>query len=423
MTIQRRWIAATAVLIAVLGPSRPAAAADASTPAPSVEERLLKLEAAIKPPESEKPWFEKISLRGYTQLRYNRLLESNENLKCDQCDKSLGSNGGLFLRRARLVFSGDVHPRVAIYLQPDFASDASATGLHFGQLRDAYFDLAVDPSKEHRFRVGQSKIPFGFENLQSSQNRLALDRNDALNSGMANERDLAVLFYWAPADVRKRFSGLVSSGLKGSGDYGVLGLGVFSGQTANRPEANDSLHMVARLAYPYRTEGGQFIEAGVQGYTGRYVVASTQRSGATVGGPFEFRDRRLAASLVVYPQPLGFQAEYNLGEGPEYDGPTRSIQRKNLQGGYAQAMYMARVKGHVLIPFARGQYYRGGKKHETDARRYLVRQVEGGVEWQPHKNLELVAEYSLEDRAYEDNATRGNRQKGGRLRLQIQINY
>jgi phosphate-selective porin len=36
-------------------------------------------------------------------------------------------------------------------------------------------------TKKFRLRVGQSKVPFGFENLQSSQNRLTLDRNDALN--------------------------------------------------------------------------------------------------------------------------------------------------------------------------------------------------------------------------------------------------
>jgi hypothetical protein len=54
--------------------------------------------------------------------------------------------------------------------------------------------LSFDTKKEFRVRVGQSKVPF-FENLQSSQNRLTLDRNDALNSAVANERDLA-FFYW-----------------------------------------------------------------------------------------------------------------------------------------------------------------------------------------------------------------------------------
>jgi len=387
------------------------------------EERLLKLEAAATPPPAEKPWFEKISLRGYVQLRYNRLLENNENLRCEQCDKSLGANNQFFLRRARLVISGDVHERVYFYMQPDFATDASATAQHFAQLRDLYADIALDPAKEFRFRVGQSKIPYGFENLQSSQNRLSLDRNDALNSAVANERDLGVFFYWAPEEIRKRLSALVSSGLKGSGDYGVLGLGVYNGQTPNKPEANDSVHAVARLAYPFRTEGGQFIEAGIQGYVGRYVVATSQRTSAAVLGDAEQHDRRAAASFVVYPQPFGFQAEYNFGVGPEYDPVRRRVEKKHLRGGYAQVMYMFRKSGHIVTPFVRGQYYEGGKKHETDARRYLTRQVEGGVEWQVNKNLELTAAYSREDRAYQDDASRGNRQKGGRVRFQLQVNY
>jgi hypothetical protein len=56
--------------------------------------------------------------------------------------------------------------------------------------------LSFDAKKEFRVRVGQSKVPYGFENL-SSQNRLTLDRNDALNSAVANERDLGAFFYWA----------------------------------------------------------------------------------------------------------------------------------------------------------------------------------------------------------------------------------
>ncbi len=353
------------------------------------------------------------------QLRYNRLLETNGELKCDQCDKSLGTNGGFFARRARLVLSGDIHERVYLYIQPDFATDASATSLHFTQLRDLYADLALDEAKEFRVRVGQSKVPYGFENLQSSQNRLALDRADPLNSAVSNERDIGAFVYWAPAPIRKRFSSLVSSGLKGTGDYGVVGVGVYNGQTANKPEANDSQHVVARITYPFQLAGGQFIETSVQGYAGRY--SPTRNAG--VGGPGEFVDRRAAVSLAVYPQPFGFQAEYNAGEGPEYEATTRRIQLKRLEGGYAQVMYMAKIGAHTLTPFVRGQYYQGGKKHDTDARRYLVRQVEGGAEWQPNKAFELVVLYSLEDRAYEDNTTRGNRQKGGRMRVQAQINF
>ena len=143
----------------------------------------------------KKEWFKSFSIRVYVQARYNRLLETYSNLKCEQCDRSWGENGGFFLRRARIIFSGDVHSRAYMYIQMDLANTISGTNnTHFLQIRDAYFDISADKKKEFRFRIGQSKVPYGFENLQSSQNRLTLDRVDALNSAVANERVLGVLF-------------------------------------------------------------------------------------------------------------------------------------------------------------------------------------------------------------------------------------
>ena len=94
-------------------------------------------------------------------------------------------------------------------------------------LRDAYADIFLTENKEWRIRAGQSKIPFGFDTMQSSQNRLAFDRNDATFSAVPNERNLGVYLYYAPTVVRERFRRLVESGLKGSGDYGMLGIGVY----------------------------------------------------------------------------------------------------------------------------------------------------------------------------------------------------
>ncbi|MDQ4141445.1 MAG: OprO/OprP family phosphate-selective porin, partial [Bacteroidota bacterium] len=217
----------------------------------------------VKPTEGTKThWYDKISLRGYVQIRYNRLLESNPNLKSSH-DASIGANGGFLIRRARMVFSGNVHERVYFYIQPDLASTpAGSSTIHFAQIRDAYFDLSLDKKKEYRLRIGQSKIPYGFENMQSSQNRITLDRNDALNTAVPNERDLGVIFYWAPDKIRKRFSELANTSLKGSGDYGVFGIGIYNGQIANRPEANNNLHVVARVSYPIALPNGQIIEPG-----------------------------------------------------------------------------------------------------------------------------------------------------------------
>ncbi len=391
-----------------------------STTTESTKEKSL---TAIPADAEKKPWYESISLRGYTQVRYNRFLETNPDLNCEQCDKSWGKNGGLFIRRIRLIFYGNVHERVYVYIQPDFASSASASALHFGQIRDAYFDVSLDKKKEFRLRFGQSKVPFGFENMQSSQNRLTLDRNDPLNSAVSNERDLGVFFYWAPKKIRKRFSELVSTGLKGSGDYGVFAFGAYNGQTANKPEANNSQHYVARLTYPFMFKNGQILEAGIQGYTGNYVITSKTNNVKTINSKAEYLDQRAAASIILYPQPFGFQAEYNIGTGPEYNADSNKIEQKGLYGGYAMVNYMIKMKNQFLFPFVKYQMYEGGKKHELDARSYSVSELEIGFEWQPVKNFEFVAMYTISDRRFEDAILKDNRQKGNLLRLQVQLNF
>ena len=371
----------------------------------------------------KKQWFESFSIRGYTQVRYNRLLETNSKLKNEQGDRSWGENGGFFIRRMRIIFSGQINERVYYYVQPDFASSASSTGLHFGQLRDAYFDVGIDAKNEFRFRIGQSKIPYGFENMQSSQNRLPLDRNDALNSAVTNERDLGVFFYWAPANVRKLYASLISDGLKGSGDYGVFGFGAFNGQTANKPEQNNEPHIVARLTYPLQIKN-QIVEMGIQGYTGNYVITTDQLSaGVKTNTNKSYLDQRIAATFILYPKPFGIQAEYNIGKGPEFNKVTDSIEVRNLHGGYITASYKKDFGQQTIIPFSRYHYYHGGKKHELDARSYHVSEFEIGVDWQPNKNFELVAMYTISERRFEDFRLQNNFQTGNLLRLQAQLNF
>lgn len=375
------------------------------------------------PRNSAPKWYENIRVRGYMQTRYNRLLETNSKLGCEQCDKSWGDDGGLFIRRARVVLYGQISKRVYFYLQPDLAGSINSQSLNMTQLRDAYFDIGVDEKNEFRFRIGQSKIPYGFENLQSSQNRLPLDRNDAINSAFSNERDLGVFFYWAPETKRNLFSSLVRNGLKGSGDYGVFAFGVFNGQTANKPDQNNKLHVVSRISYPFKV-GNQIIEPGIQAYTGKYVVTPDQTSaGVKYNADRNYTDQRVAASFVVYPRPLGIQAEYNVGRGPRFNPTTDSIETRSLNGGYVTVSYLIRNKQQVLIPFIRGQYYNGGKKHEQDARSWKVREWEVGIEWQPMKELEFVAMYTISSRRYEDFSLQNNLQRGNLLRLQAQINF
>lgn len=370
-----------------------------------------------------KKWYESFSIRGYVQVRYNRLLETNPKLKCEQCDRSIGDGGGFIIRRGRIILSGQIGKNVYFYIQPDFGSSTGTTQNIF-QLRDAYFDVGFDKKNEFRLRIGQSKVPFGFENMQSSQNRLPLDRAEGLNSAVSNERDLGAFFYWAPKSRRDMFASFISDNIKGSGDYGVFGFGLYNGQTANRAEQNKNLHAVARLSYPFAI-GKQVIEPGIQGYAGKYVLPADLRStGVKAANNFEFDDKRIATSLILYPKPIGIQFEYNWGKGPQYNPLKDSIETRNLSGGYLTLTYKKSLKnGMVLFPFSRIQKYQGGKKHELDARSYDVKEIETGVEWQVNKYFEFTTSYVLSERRFEDSKSRNNLQKGNFLRLQAQVNF
>ncbi|MES2573896.1 MAG: porin [Bacteroidota bacterium] len=391
-----------------------------------------KQEKIEKEKADKELWYNKISIRGYVQVRYNGLFSTNDKVSCDQCDKSWGttsttpdakSNNGLFIRRARVVFSGQVHPNVYVYIQPDFASSPASGVSHFAQLRDAYADISFDKKKEYRVRIGQSKVPYGFENMQSSQNRLTLDRNDAMNSAIANERDLGVFFYWAPEKIRERFAMLIKDGYKGSGDYGVFAFGAYNGQTANKSEANRDLHVVTRITYPF-VIGSQIIEPGLQAYTGKWAFTSELSSGVTTPDKQYTVDQRVGATFVLYPKPFGIQTEYNFGRGPRYDKVTNTVDVSDLEGGYVTLNYKWNLPRHQLLyPFAKFQYYDGGKKFEKDARSYVVRDYEFGLEWQPFKAFELTAEWVIADRTFEDSALKNNRQQGNLLRLQAQFNF
>jgi hypothetical protein len=380
---------------------------------------------------NEEHWYDRISLRGYAQIRYNGLFSTNDKVSCEQCDKSWGttstepdakSNNGLFIRRARLVFSGQVHPNVFFYFQPDFASSPSTGIQNFVQIRDLYFDLSFDKKKEYRVRVGQSKIPYGFENMQSSSIRLALDRNDAMNSAILNERDLGIFFYWAPAEIRERFAMLVKDGYKGSGDYGVFAFGVYNGQIANKLDGNRDLNVVARATYPFII-GSQIIEPGIQAYTGKWAFTGEISPGVKVNDPQYVKDQRVGATFVLYPRPFGIQTEYNIGTGPRYNKVTNTVDETDLNGGYVLLNYKLDIKKQHIYPFAKFQYYDGGKKYEKDARSYVVRDYEIGIEWQPFKAFELTAEYVIADRTFEDSVLPVNRQQGNLLRLQAQFNF
>ncbi len=413
-------------------------AAATATPAPAsapVSLALAPAAGAVPPvaPVAEKPkgkaWYDRLQMRGYTQMRFNEILSGDKTapdgvsrLRSVQ-DGTVSDRSNFGLRRVRLVVQGEISDRVSLYLQHDFGTAISGQQAGerregFGQLRDAYADVFLDRAKRFKVRLGQSKVPYGWENLQSSSNRLTLDRSDGINSAVPGERDLGMIAYYTPARVQAIWDELNKEGQKTFGNYGAIGLGLMNGQGINKTEQDNALMQVAMVSWPFRI-GDQVVELGASGMRNRYRP-ELRSGGVSAKG---YADDRVGIHAMLYPRPIGVQAEWNWGKGPEFDRASGTIKEKALQGGYVQVMgRIATDGGSTLWPYARWQHYRGGWKAAINSPRLETDEIEVGLEWQAMKALEFTLAYARMKRTEADERRLG-RAEGNVLRTQIQWNY
>jgi hypothetical protein len=442
-------------------------AADVSLGGRTVTQELLAQRKAIEEIKAMKgvdlksslkdKWYEKLSIGGYVQTRFTHVMSPDGSFDMQNgkylnvpADRSVRAQDSIYFRRARLKLSGDVSERLYVYAQVEFAGTLSGYTRSAGsqstidttatqnllQMRDFYGDIALDRDKEHRIRVGVSKVPFGFVNMQSSENRLAMERADALNSAVEGERDLGAYYMWASKEARARFKELVKSGLRGSGDYGVFAIGVYNGQGLNNFDQNAEPHAVARLAYPFRMDNGQFIELGLQGYTGNFVptrgayysktASSSKTPDMSVHG---VDDRRAAATFVLYPQPFGIEAEWTAGQGPQLNDVTQRITSQSLQGGYVMVNYRQDTGAGILQPFIRWNYFDGARKFATNAPEDKINEWDFGIQFEPWKELFLKLQYThtlnRSNTNWAGSATNPAYPtvSGDRIGFQVQFNY
>lgn len=411
-------------------------AGSAASPAPVQMAAAAPAPAAVPAEKKKKGWYEKLMIRGYTQLRVNEIISGDKTAPAGVSrlrsphDSGINENGNFSIRRARLVVQGDISDRVSLYMQGELAGSVSnqsngESRLNYMQMRDAYADVYLDKAKTLKVRLGQSKIPFGWENLQSSSNRLPLDRSDAINSPIPGERDLGVVVYYTPPRIQGIWDELSHEGQKLFGNYGALGFAVYNGQTINRVEKTDGVMLIGMATMPFRLDGlggifeGQVAEIGASG------MLNTFKPEVRTGGvsATAFKDNHVGVHAMIYPRPFGIQAEWTWGKGPQWDATTGSIQVKKASGGYVMGMLRAAdTPVGQIIPFARYQHYRGGWKIATNAPRLETDEYEVGVEWLPMKELEFTLGYSNVSRTETDDRRTG-RAKGDLVRAQVQWNY
>ena len=109
----------------------------------------------------------KITLAGYTQVRYQALEEA-------------GKADGFDIRRARLDVKGAISPYWSYRVQFDLAGTP--------KLIDAYTELKLNDYLN--FTIGQAKIPFSLENLTSSNKLELIDRSQAVEALVARGKDV-----------------------------------------------------------------------------------------------------------------------------------------------------------------------------------------------------------------------------------------
>ena len=403
----------------------------------TAEERAQALEqaavASLRSGPREIPWYDTLKIDGYTQVRHTEQLNDAAYLTGGlPADRSVDPNQSLIIRRGRFKISGDISPRLYLYSQFDLAGSVDSGSGSLGlSTRDLYADVALDDAKEHRIRIGISKVPYGHVNLQSSQNRLTMERAEALNSAVEGERDQGLYYMYASADDRTLFKSLVKDGLKGSGDYGVFAAGVYSGAGLNRADNNGEVHAVVRFSKPWVVASGQIYEAGLGGYAGRFKVSPEAIAG--VGTPTMstrdsadgFVDRRASAHFIMYPQPWGIEAEWTVGQGPQMNDARTRIEKSYLNGGYVLLNYRHKYgEQSELIPFVRWNYFDGARKFVANAPKMAVNEIDLGFEWQWRKEVELQLQYTIADERSNSSRTSPTVISGSRrVAVQLQFNY
>ncbi len=116
---------------------------------------------------------------GFLQVHYRNAFATGSD--------SLVDNDDFRVQRVRIGVSGPILP----WLSYDIEVDPRAPEIA-GVLRDAFIALKIIP--RHRLRIGQQKMPFGYENQESSSRLYAVNRtelSDNLSRGI-NLRDIGV---------------------------------------------------------------------------------------------------------------------------------------------------------------------------------------------------------------------------------------
>lgn len=183
-------------------------------------------------------------------------------------------------RRIRMIPTLQMSPDLSFVNETDFKSDDvfEPDSLKLTML-DFYFKYQF--AENHHLRIGQAKVPFGWELFRSSRTITTIERSDVSRSFF--QRDIGV-------------------GVFGKGEKYVYGAGVYQGEGLNEGERNGGKDVAGRFVY----EVAPGLRLGLSGYLG-----STQLHRDDP----ELPERRLGGELHYRAGPFLLEGEYILGDG------------------------------------------------------------------------------------------------------------
>jgi hypothetical protein len=163
-----------------------------------LEGRVETIEASLRDPEgalqtviSNVTRIDRVRFSGYVQARYESFEKTREAVPPDPRPGSRPNRAGepavtdrFTLRRVRLTVAGRPTDKLGVRWQLDGAGGSVET-------RDAWIDyyFTGNPATGHTATIGQMKVPFGFEVVQSSSVREAPERARVSRFFFPGERD------------------------------------------------------------------------------------------------------------------------------------------------------------------------------------------------------------------------------------------
>lgn len=225
--------------------------------------------------------FPKFTLGGHIQLQLDQgsLKSSGGRAPVRNGIGAQPVDSKLYFRRLRLYPKIKFSENLSLINETDFeAEDLSPDSMTL-TLLDLY--LKYEFTKGHHLRIGQAKLPFGYEFLNTSRKLTTVERSDV--SRQFYQRDIGVGVY----------------GKFGESDYGF---GIYQGQGENNPESNKNFDFVGRYAHSFSPQW----KLGISGHLGSIRLDSSLDDLTT---------RRAGLELHYDNGPWKLETEYILGDG------------------------------------------------------------------------------------------------------------